>query len=149
MPSPEPMIERNAAIVAALEANPLLTLQAVGDQYGITRERVRQIYKRATKRNRRPRICRICGASIPYRVSKRQHATLVGHGLNEWQYRRNREWEELYEDGLSTVQIARIYGTSASAVGAQLNRYGRVKMRPQHQTGGVHVVKRYHLDVRA
>ena len=152
MPDSTPRPERNAAIVAALDADPYLTLQAVGDKYGLTRERVRQIYKKATmgrSRDRRPlasRRCRICGQRYPRSsVSGAEHAAQAGHGVKEYRYRRNREWEQLYEDGLSSVQIARIYGTSPTAVVAQLHRSGRVQLRPKNHKGSVYVIERYHI----
>lgn len=63
-PPPSP---RSADIVAYRQANPTLTLQAIGVRYGVTRERVRQILRRGGLPTRRPpppmRFCKAC--SLP------------------------------------------------------------------------------------
>lgn len=140
--------ERNAAIIDALKADPYLTLQAVADQHAITRERVRQIWKResgiksAARRPHRPdKTCTVCGGTFPD-GSGRAHQKLAGHGPAEHQYLRNREWEALYRDGLSSVQIGRIYQQRASYIGFVLRRRS-VPIRPAK---GSHYIRKRHVD---
>ena len=62
------------AIVAYRQANPTLTLKAIGSRYGVSRERVRQILKRAGAQTRALRTplqpCPVCGESVG-RTAKR------------------------------------------------------------------------------
>lgn len=143
--------ERDAAIVTALNDDPYLTLETVAMRYGITRERVRQIYvlrgghqsaRRRPLRRDQPKMCRACGDT--YIGDLDAHCRIAGHGPGETQYLRNREWVHLYEDGLSSVQIGRIYGQAPSYVGSTLLRYGITK-RPRK---GSVVVRKRDVDGR-
>jgi len=58
---------KHEAIVAYRLSNPCLTLQSVGDKFGITREGIRQILKKYNVRTRHftpPKVCANCGTHI-------------------------------------------------------------------------------------
>ena len=70
------MAERNAKIVEWAQSNPCSSLQEIGDYYGITRERVRQIiaregaHKEDARKVRPPAArphCESCGKILSYR----------------------------------------------------------------------------------
>ena len=66
---------RQTSIIATRDRNPCATLQEIGDKYGITRERVRQVLKEAgvqTKHVLRVNhlICPFCGGEKTYNSSR-------------------------------------------------------------------------------
>lgn len=133
---------RDLIIVEALDSDPYLTLQAVGDQYGVSRQRIEQIYIKA-KGHRRgilrplkkdlPSTCAACGQQYQPGHSA-DHYAETGHRPGEVQYKRNDAIVELYLDGLSSVQIGRIYGLAASYIGTILRRRGVTARSPKGRT---------------
>lgn len=146
----ETLATRDTVIVTMLRADPNLRLEDVGALYGLTRERVRQIWFRTTGTSARrrpntgvaPRVCTTCGETYP--IGKSQaHFQGAQHGQGERHYKRNREWVRLYtEEHLSSVQIGRLYHRNASYVGSILRKHN-VAIRPLK--GGI-VVRKTHLS---
>lgn len=125
---------RDEQIIEVLSGNPYLTLKEVGHEYGISKQRVQQIWKRerGTTPNRRPLvsvICSVCGEvyTQKYRNAHYENAT---HGVGEFNYIRNNTIVKLYvEDKLSTIQIAKIYNIVPSRVNYILHIKGVIMRR--------------------
>lgn len=66
VPYPHPMALRDLALISYHEENPRATLKEMGQEFAITRERVRQILSRVGLRTRRTRkyICQDCGKAL-------------------------------------------------------------------------------------
>jgi hypothetical protein len=130
---------RNQAIAEAVDAG--FSFEEVGIAYDLTRQRIHQIYVRETGRKRpyvlKTYTCQTCGEQFQGR--KRDHVAAAGPRHRERNLKRNDEWVALYADGISTTQIARMYGVYVGQVWHTLVRQRGVKLRPSGRPGGTQV----------
>ena len=111
------MSERNAIIVARLRANPSLTLQALADEYEITRERVRQIAFQGGIHDNRARqrqaLIAARAQAVSVKVARRQ--AKEAEWLQEHQ-QRVKKIIEMAKSGDSQTKIAAAFNFSGGYV---------------------------------
>lgn len=137
--------EERAAELNRLYNEEHLTYEVIGQRYGITRERVRQILVKhgySTGRPRKPDpICFICGGSYP-KTQFRKHCLAAGHGGYR-QPKREKHPErntaivaEYLNSDLTGDEIAAKHGIQAPSIYPILRRRG---IKPTR--GGGHYVR--------
>ena len=105
---------RDSTLIALRQANPCLTLQAVGDKYGITKERVRQVLKGAGQPTRR------------YYPSKEVLCLNCGQATKRERYCSDKCWHEYTHPLMECSYCGTLFRRNAKQIISQLS-YGHKK----------------------